>query len=58
MAKDKTDKKGKAYTSKLRQTVKGQQSGKSNFDKLAGVIPAKGTGVDPITNTSYPKKKK
>lgn len=56
--KQKQNNNGKAYMKSVGNSVKNGQKGKTPFDKVSGVIPAVGTGVDPITNTSYPKRKK
>lgn len=50
------DAKGKKYTNNVKKVVKSKQESKSNFDKLSGVTTSKGSGIDPITNTSYRKK--
>ena len=54
----KQDKAGKAYMKSVGNSVKNGQNGKTPLDKVTGVTPAVGSGVDPITNTSYPKRKK
>jgi hypothetical protein len=52
------DKKGKAYMKKVGETVRKGQNGKTPIDKINGLIPAEGTGIDPITNTSYPRRRR
>lgn len=56
--KDPEDKKGKAYMKNVGESVKKGQSGKSPLSKMNGPTTSEGTGIDPVTNTSYPRKKK
>lgn len=56
--KPKQDKAGQAYMKSIGTSVKNGQKGKVPIDKVTGVTPAVGSGIDPITNTSYPKRKK